>query len=405
MTRAPLIWWSCLAALLFNALAAGCLNDAVEPTIDLNATPLPGTAITLPTQAAQPTVTPTPAAPPWLPPLLEPGPPAAVSPALFFLNGPDAWLITNDLTARQVTQQRRVRAVATVPGAASAAVLLIDTAGGRESEEIRIIDADGNASEPLYGPEIVGDPAGNPRVTLLRWSPDGQRLAIVRADASVWLAAPGAGATPLALPTAVAGIEDLAWAPSGAALALFHRSPNNAGALRIAPLDASGELDVSPLGSFGAVCWPPARANLVVSEDRAAGENPNAGSLFALKADGSERELLMSAGEFGPAIRIGKMLSSPDGAQLAFTVETPDTSGDFQFQALYIHEFDTGLRRRLEVAPGYAVSELWWFEPGLVWRATRRTAGSGYSGVEPFVIELADLEGGDARRLYTSDGA
>ena len=393
-----------LAVLSLSLLATGCLSDPAEPTIAPGSTPLPGTAIALPTSTPAPLASPTLSRASWLPPLLDPGPPGLVAPALFFLHGPDAWLIDGDLAARQVTEQRRVRAVETVPGAPSAAVLLLESAGGRETEEVRVIDADGNVSEPLYGPEIVGDPAGNPRVRLMRWSPDGQRLALVREDNSIWLTTAAETGTQIELPQAVSSIEDVRWDPSGTALAILHRAQGNAGVLRLLPVDGDGSFDLLPLGSFGAVCWPPDRGRLVVSEDRSAGRNPNAGSLFAVEADGSGRELLIGAGEFGPAIRIGLLQASPDGTQLAFTVEAPDTSGDFRFQALYVHELASGVRRRLEVASGYAVTDLWWFERGLAWRALDPAEGSRYSGVEPFVIEFDDVESGTSHLLYTSDG-
>ncbi len=391
-------------ASLATSLISGCLNDTVQPTIDLNATQLPGTAITLPTAAPQPEVTPTPTVAPWLPALLEPGPPALVSPALFFLDGPDVWFIGNDLNAHPVTERRRVHAVETVPGSQMAAVLVIDSAGGRETEEIRIVDAEGIESEPIYGPEIVADPGGNPRVSLLRWSPNGKQLAIVRDDGSIWLTGPGQSARTLDLQQPDASIEDVHWSPTSTALVILRRVQGNAGSLRVISIESGDAFDVQPQKSFDTICWPSGRGALIVSEDRSAGENPNAGSLFTVRANGSNRELLISAGEFGPAIDIGLTAPSPDGTQLAFTIETPDASGNFRFQALYLLDFNTGIQRQIDVFPQLVISDLWWFEGGLAWRALNADAGSGYSGVEPFVIEISDLASGESKLVYTSDG-
>ncbi len=390
------------ATALLTLLLASCLSDSVEPTIDLDATPLPGEAITLPSPTPEPEATPTPPIPDWLPSLLRPGPTRLVSPVVVFLNGPDAWLIDGELAATELTDRQRVRAVATTPGAASAAVLFVDAAGGRESEEIRVIDAAGETNAPLYGPEITGDPGGNPGVALLAWSPDGQTLAIVRDDDSVLLARAGEEATPLEMPQPTPNIESIHWSPDSQALALLHRPQGNAGVIRIVPVNGAGFLDISPQVSFGILDWPPQSATLIVGEDRGAGLNPNAGSLFTISPSGDDRELLVSAGEFGPAIRIGKTLSSPDGALFAFTVETPTETGDFAFQSLNVLDLATGISRRIDVAPGYNVTELWWFDGGLMWRSIAAEDGPVYTGIEPFILEVADLETGAARRVFTS---
>ncbi|CAN5558394.1 hypothetical protein BH23CHL2_BH23CHL2_28130 [soil metagenome] len=229
-----------LAGFLASLVLTGCLSDSAEPTIDLDATVIPGTAIALPSATASPSPEPTPSSAPWLPALLEPGPPALVSPVLFFLNGPDAWLIDGELAVRQVTSQRRVRAVETVPGTATAAIALIGSEGGRESEEIRLVDAEGNESAPIYGPEIVADPGGNPRISLLAWSPDGRQLAIVRDDGSIWVTGPDRLAEPLSIEAAVRNIEQVRWSPAGDALLLLTRPDGGAGIIRIVPIDDGG---------------------------------------------------------------------------------------------------------------------------------------------------------------------
>ncbi|CAN5558313.1 hypothetical protein BH23CHL2_BH23CHL2_28120 [soil metagenome] len=157
------------------------------------------------------------------------------------------------------------------------------------------------------------------------------------------------------------------------------------------------------MGSFGDACWLPGQARLIVSEDRGGGQNPNAGSMFTIRPDGSDRELLISAGQFGPAVNIGQILSSPDGSQLAFTVETPNQNGEFQFRSLYVQDIASGVRRQIDVATGQEVSDLWWFEGGLAWRAVSIGQGPEYDGVEPFLIEVANLETGQTRLVYSSD--
>ena len=393
-----------LGLLLAGTLTA-CLSDSAAPTIDLNATPLPGTAIALPTAEARQTATPTMPEIPWLEALMESGPGELPPEGVFFLNGPNAWLVTEDLTVEQVTRQQRVRIVATKPGALSAAVLTTGSQGGRESEEIRIVDRDGNESEPIYGPEITGNPAGNPHVTLLRWSPDGDRLAIGREDGSIWLASPGSDAAQIDVEPGESDIEAIEWSPNKEALAILHRSDDGAGFLRVLHIVSEESVNIEPLGSIGPFSWLPDPSRFIVAEDREAGPNPHAGSIFTLDPGGTTRELLLSAGEFGPAIQIGRISASPDGSQLAFTIETPGPTGEFTFQTFYVMDLASGLRREHEVALGLSVADIWWFEGGLAWRAFDPGDGGDYTGVEPLVIEIGDLATGESTTIYRTEGS
>lgn len=404
MNDTPITRRRFLTGLLTSLTFTACLNDAAEPTIDLGATEIPDSSLVRST--ATPTLVPEPtvSVAPWLPALLEPGPPGLVSPVFFFLNGPDVWLIDGELAARQVTQQRRVRAVATVPGSETAAIVLIGSQGGREAEEIRIIDTDGNESDPVYGPEIVADPAGNPRVAALSWSPDGQRLAILRDDGGVWIGGEQF-AEPLESEAPDGDVERVRWSPGGDALLLLLRPAGGPGGLRILPIESEGYIDIQPMLSISDACWLPERGRLVVTEERTDGGNPNAGSLFTIRPDGTERDLLVSAGEFGPAVNIGQLIPSPDGRLLALTIEAPNPSGEFRFRSLYLLELDAGVRRELRVTTGQVVNDLWWFAGMLAWRSTTGGDGQTYDGVEPFLIEVANLESGETLQIFSSDGA
>ena len=394
---------STLGALSAVVLTA-CLSDSAAPTIDLNATPIPGTAIAQPTTDDLESASPTEPEISWLQSIQEPGPGERPSPGVFFLNGPNAWLISEELAVQQVTRQQRVRLVATKPGTMTAAILTTGSEGGREAEEIRIVDPDGNASEPIYGPEIIGDPAGNPRVALLRWSPGGERLAIIREDGSIWLASLETGATPIDIEPVSSGIEAIEWSPNGEAFALIQRSEDDAGFVRIIHVENEASFDIPPLVSFGRFSWLPDPSRILVSEDREAGPNPHAGSIFIVDPDGSARVLLSSAGEFGPAIRIGRLSTSLDGSQLAFTIETPDAAGEFAFQTLHVLDLASGLQRQFEVAPGLSVADIWWFGGGIAWRAFEPGNDDAYTGVEPFAIEIGSLTTGESTTLYRTEG-
>jgi hypothetical protein len=392
-----------VSLLLIGSLAA-CLNDAAEPSIDLSATPNVGTAIALPTPTGQALATATAPEISWLPSIHANGAGELPATATFFRNGPNVWAVMSDLTIQQVTTNRRVRDVATRPGTDSAAVVMLDTQGGREAEVIHLVDLEGNESDPIYGPEITGDPAGNPSVALLRWSPDGERLAIVREDGSIWIATPDGSVTGLAADALDPTTESVQWSPTGNALAVLYRKADDAGFVRVIHLENEEAFELGPLSSFGSFAWLPEPSRFVVGEDRAAGPNPHAGSIFFLSVDGQARNLLLSAGEFGPAVGAGQLSSSPDGTQIAFTIEMPGADGEYSFQSLHVLDLGSGIRRQLDVARGFAVSDLWWLDGRLVWRAVSPPTTSSYSGVEPFVIEAEDPQTGQTLTLFRSDG-
>lgn len=396
--RAARILTLCVLA---TTLLAACLSDddddpGAVATVD------PGQSIVVPTASPTPTVVPTPTTAEWINALLEPGPTAEAPDTIFFLNGPDVWVIDEDLSVGQVTRDRRVRLVTTAPDGERAAALVLTSSGGREAEELRIIGANGEESTPIYGPEIVTAPAGNPRVRQIAWSPDGTLVALGRSDGSVWLAGPEREPAEL-LPGNGQPVERLAWAPSGSGLAVLERRPDGTGVVRVVALEDGGQVTIEPQSSFGDVGWLPGRALLVVTEDRAGGLTPAAGSLFTLRPDGGDRQLLLSAGEFGPIVGLSHLTPSPDGAMIAFAVNAPNREGLLEFQALWVLELESGARRQFPVASGQGVNDLWWIGDTLAWRATAAQPNDTYDGTEPFIIEVADFENSTSRLLFMAD--
>lgn len=392
----------CVVASVF---LPACLDDSGDPEGESIASELPGTAIARPTASPTATASPAPELEGWLNALLTPASAAQAPSSIFFLNGPDVWLVDEELSVRQITRARRIGAVVTAPAGDRAAAVFLVSIGGREAEEVRLIDLDGQESEPVYGPEITGDPAGNPAVVVMAWSPDGSQLALGRDDGSIWKAGPEQEAAEIQEGGETGALERLCWSPDGSAVAFLTRDAEGAGQASVIPVSGDGRIDISPDQSFGDIAWLPLQARLAVTEDRGAGRNVQAGSLFTLRPDGGERELLVSAGEFGPVIGLSHLRPSPDGELLAFVVHAPDSEGELRFQALTVLELASGLRREIAVSPGLGVTDLWWTTRGLIWRAVDLRVGSAYTGVEPFAIEAHDLETGVSELIYTSDGS
>ena len=312
--------------------------------------------------------------------------------------------MTDDLSVDQVLGGERATQAVTRPGTAMAAVVLLGTSGGRETEQIAILNPTGTISDPIYGPEIVTEPAGNPRIVELSWSRDGSQLAVLLDDATVIVINADDPSSQTHVVAAGNRPVSIGWSPNGDAILQLLRSPDGLGSLRIIPLTADGFFDIAPVQSFGTASWISSTGSIVVTEDRSAGFNPDAGSIFTLSADGSNRRLLVSSGQFGPAVNIDRIVPSPNGSQIAFTVETPGETGVFRFRSLQVLEIATGVRRELDVAPGQSISDLWWFDGGLAWRTVDQDDGPEYDGAQPFLIQVSDIASGVTSTVFGTDG-
>lgn len=388
-------------------LFAGCEIGDVPPTIPVQqATPTPESAAgsgATPTVTSQPESTPS----PWMGALLEPGPTFAAPDQIFFQNGPDVWLLDGEQEARQVTSERRISQMASAPDGSRAAVIARTELGSRAAEELVLIDPEGSASEPLYGPSVITGPGANPQVVSLAWSPNGSKLALVFDDGSAaTLSVDGSGDVADISPTGEGReITQFVWAPDGTGAVLLIRDEAGIGHVALAPADGSEQTVLDGGQSYGIVTWLAGQARLIAAEDRRVPANPHAGSIFSIAPDGSGRELLVSAGRFAPVVDILKVAASPDGAWLAFGVYTPGTEGEAEFQSLWVLNFETGELIQIPVQNNLRVTDLWWTTQGLVWRGVDEQAPTGdditaYTGSEPFLLSLYDFEDRQSRVVF-----
>ncbi len=392
-----------IAVLLLIGIVPACFSDNdPEPTPVAEAS-IPGMAVIAPTASPPEIVEATPTIATWVAGLVTAETDLPTPSSIFFLQGPDVWILNPDFSAEQVTHGSRVSHVATASLETRAAAVYLTSVGGRAAEEIRIIDQEGNESEPVFGPEITEAPAANARIRDLVWSPDGSTIAVVREDGSIWLAGEDRVATQLSEDEDGVVIERVAWAPGGSAIATLVRKNDESKMIRLIPLDAGAPLEPGAGTSIADMTWLPGNPMIVYTEDNTAGWNPAAGSIFTILPDGTDRSLLVSAGEFGPVIAISHLTPSPDGSLLAFTVSTPNDEGEFQFEALYTLDVSTRVLREFPVTPWQGVSELWWFSGGLAWRATEVDSDMAYDGVEPFLIEIGEIETGETRLIHTGE--
>lgn len=363
-----------------------------------------------------PTAEPTPTSPAWFESLIAPGPLLVAPERVFFVNGPDLWMLEGGSQARQVTRQLRLAAAAGAPDGSRAAVVVRTEVGTRAAEEIRLVQPDGALSEPIYGPEVTEGPASVAPVERLVWRGDGSALALVHADGRVrWLPVDDTdttrAATDLLALDEVVAVEEVVWAPTGSGLVILAR--DEAGAGKLYAVSLSGDLallgrDLASAPSIGVFDWLPVRGRLVLVEDRGVGPNSLAGSVFSIAPDGSGKELLVSGGSFAPVVDILHMQASPDGQWLAFCVYLPDAAGAPSFLALWLLEIETGALFEVNTPASARVTDLWWSAAGLVWRGVDRNADAPlgeelYGGSEPFVLGVVAPDGGGTQVVFQSD--
>jgi len=358
---------------------------------------------------------PTQGLPAWFESIIAPGPLLTASERVYFVNGPDLWSLEADGSTGQVTRQLRVAAAAGAPDGSRAAVVVRTEIGTRSAEEIRMVSAAGNVSEPVYGPELTEGPGSTAPIEQIVWRPDGLALALVHAGGLVrWLPvdgeADGRAPTDLLNVDEIETVAEALWAPTGAGLVALARDAQGAGRLYV--VSNTGERamlgrDLEAVPSIGVFDWLPGRGRLVIVEDRAVGPNSLAGSIFSVAPDGTGRELLVSGGRFAPVVDVLRMRASPDGLWLAFTVYLPDAEGEPSFLSLWLLEIESGNLVEVAVPATFRVTDLWWSTAGLVWRGVDRDAPAPlgeerYGGSEPFVIAIAATDG-SSRVVFQSD--
>jgi hypothetical protein len=111
-----------------------------------------------------------------------------------------------------------------------------------------------------------------------------------------------------------------------------------------------------------------------------------------VQSDGSEPRLIASAGRAAPVAQIVDFAVSPDGSSLAYTIATPDSTGErLMFHSLWVRSLDGTATVPVPIPGNVAVTQLWWTAEGLVWRS--QPAGTNEEAAEAgqaFAIERLD---------------
>lgn len=354
---------------------------------------MPTRTRTDPPTAPSADVTVTPTNSPALDDLLVPGPTLPAPDRFFFLHGDDIWMQPSEGQAVRVTDGIAIANWAQTPDGRRLAIAVDNDDGGPS-----IVWVDGNDLVPRELLSFAGAEGAQAGIATLDWSWDGTRLAVVFDDGSVVLVSNVGGdmtGAPVSTPAGGGMPTVVAWAPSGAGLALLVGQDGDRQSLFVTPIGDSARPVLDPVSttarSVATLAWLPGRGRIAFVEDADASATRLPGSIFTIAPDGSLLELLVSAGQFAPAARIASIHPSPDGRELAFTVYVPDSSGQPAFESLWVLNIDTGEQRAVPIEPGYRVADVWWTATGLVWRGIDTSDpapehGPAYTGSEPFIL-------------------
>lgn len=329
-------------------------------------------------------------APPTAPPVVSPGALLATrgAPArLYFTASNELWTVGADgADPRPLLQlepgQGQIRATAQAPGVAgeTVAALIVLDEDGRETSSVVMLDGAGAEIRRIDDLQAVlgDDAAGAARAASLTWSPQGNQLLVTFGGGGV-VGVPVDGEPILVLaPSAATGLLAAAWSPAGDAIAFLASTDpalqSDARRLVVAPI-TDGVLDPAAFtvasrdgDVVGAFAWLPDGSGLIYAERGEVGAS--GGDLFTVSAAGEDPRLVASAGRAAPVAQIVDFAVSPDGRSLAYTIATPDASGDeLAFHSLWVRSLADSTTVAVPIPNGRDVTELWWTAAGLVWRS------------------------------------
>lgn len=388
---------------------AACRNESPDPTATFTA---PTATAVVAEATATPAMMPTATVTAAMSALLAPGPTFGNVEQFFFLNGNDLWQVQSNGRVVRVTRDLDLGPWAMVPDGSRAIAVIRGNEVSVPTEEIRIIRGDGLLSLPLYGPLPTTGVNAHASIVALDWSWDQTKLVVLFDDGAVGvLPVPDdEGQYPVAMewivrPGDVPPGLSAAWSPGSNGFA-YIAGDGPASRLVVVPLGDAAQ-EVMPDVATRGFAWLPGRGRLAFVERADGAGRAMPGSIFTMAADGSSRELLLSAGQFAPAAMVMSLRASPDGRFIAFTVFVPGPRDTPTFQSLWSLNIDSGELVNIPVATGYRVADIWWSATGITWRAMSLDIPAGddptaYRGSGAFLIQRFDEATNTSVTMFSS---
>ena len=207
------------------------------------------------------------------------------------------------------------------------------TDGGGEAFDIRTHDVTGTSADEQL---LTASPDA-----LVRWSPDGTRLAHTDGDGSI-VVANADGSDPRAYPTTPYRLTAWTWAPDGTRIAFVSLAPQlGSGDVSILDLASGGVTPVRGLaGNWGSLDWSPDGTTFALSGAPADGTGAQPSRMNGLWLAGVDGSGLTQIVEDATAVY---PRWSPDGTQIAFAM-VPQTAQETYLTDIVVANADgTGL--------------------------------------------------------------
>ena len=264
-----------------------------------------------------------------------------------------------------------IGALAASPRGDRVAAVLVRTDGENEAADLVVLASDGEEVARYDDIDALGpDPDG--AVVSLDWSPQGEKLLVALAPGGL-VSVPLTGDTEPELIVS-GGVatrpEQAAWSPTGEDVGFLAEADGERVSIYVAGVGATPTSPRALLADDEALptifdwTWLPDGRSLLFSEER---ELTSTADLWRINSDGTDRELVASAGSVAPVARIVGAEPSRDGRAVAYLVIVPGDGTDV-FDSLWVRDLATNNGFRIDVPAGMSVTDIWWTNAGLMFR-------------------------------------
>lgn len=297
-----------------------------------------------------------------------------------------------------------VRALASSPSGDRVAAIIERTEAGVAVADLIVLSMSGEEIDRFARINgLAADPEA--AAVSLDWSPQGDKLLVALSPGGLVAVTLGEGSEPeLIVSGGVASRPvQAAWSPTGEQVGFLAETDEDRASIFVAGVAAT---PTDPTALFPQAeathtifdwAWLPDGRSLIFSEEL--GFTATA-DLWRINSDGTDRELVASAGSVAPVARVVGATPSRDGRSIAYIVVIPGDGGDL-FDSLWVRDLATNRGFELAVPDGVAVTDLWWSDAGLLFRAVPADEYTGtYAGGSFTLYQAAD--GTAAVEVYQS---
>lgn len=304
------------------------------------------------------------------------------------------------------TMGTSIRALAASPRGDRVAAVLVRSEDELETADLVVLAADGAEVARYDNIDALG-PNPDGAVVSLDWSPQGEKLLLALSPGGL-VSVPLTGeAEPELIVSGGVAMRpaQAAWSPTGEDVGFLAESDDERASIYVAGVAATPASPRALLPDDGSMptifdwAWLPDGRSLLFSEER---ELTSTADLWRINSDGTDRELVASAGSVAPVARIVGAEPSRDGRAVAYLVIVPGEGTDV-FDSLWVRDLSTNHGFRIQVPAATSVTDVWWTDAGLMFRAVPGNQFTGeYSGGPYALYRVTD--GTEATLVYEVAG-